>query len=232
MRCGEKHTRVTGKFVLTGSAITFCTPDRRLSSSSSRQPTTDRCLRSHPRHAGIRGAPPQRPSIRRRGFPAFTFRPIPAHRLGAAGKRSIRALSLTPLLWANRSAAPMNLRHHNRLPQDPQSVRAAHRRFRALKHMAADLLLEVESATSAAHRTAAQFRHRPRGPGRAVALARLNACRAYHATAMAAIQMQRRRLSRGVLCSPVPDEPRTGRQLFGSSRGSPRALPWPRRAPE
>lgn len=91
--------------------------------------------------------------------------------------------------------------------------------FQALKHMAADLLFEVESATSAARHAAAQLDADSDHAAGAVALAGFACAEAYHTTAMQAIQ-----LHGGI--GFTWEHPahlflrraRTGRQLFGNSR--------------
>ncbi|PRC45526.1 acyl-CoA dehydrogenase, partial [Mycobacterium sp. ITM-2017-0098] len=64
--------------------------------------------------------------------------------------------------------------------------------FQALKHMAADLLLEVESATSAAQNAAAQIAatdNTPEARDGAVALAGFACAEAFATTTMTAVQM-------------------------------------------
>jgi alkylation response protein AidB-like acyl-CoA dehydrogenase len=61
--------------------------------------------------------------------------------------------------------------------------------FQALKHMAADLLLEVENATSAAQYAAAEQAGGSENAGGAVALAGFACAEAYETVAMNAIQM-------------------------------------------
>ena len=152
----------------------------------------------------------------------FTFDRSPAHRLGAAGWEAVdRALSLTTIALAGEQVGGTRRIFDTTI--DYLKTRIQFGRpigsFQALKHMAADLLLEVESATSAAHHAAAQFDIDPAGAQGAVALAGFACAEAYHATAMQAIQMHG-----GVAFTWEHSahlflrRARTGRQLFGSSR--------------
>lgn len=61
--------------------------------------------------------------------------------------------------------------------------------FQALKHMAADLLIDVENATSAARHAAAEKADGSETAGGAVALAGFACAEAYHTVALDAIQM-------------------------------------------
>jgi alkylation response protein AidB-like acyl-CoA dehydrogenase len=90
--------------------------------------------------------------------------------------------------------------------------------FQALKHYAADLLLDVESATSAARHAAAEHAAGSADAGGAVALAAFTCADAFHTTAMYAIQMHG-----GIAFTwehPAHlylRRARSGRQLFGGS---------------
>lgn len=61
--------------------------------------------------------------------------------------------------------------------------------FQSLKHMAADLLIEVENATSAARHAAAEHADRSENAPGAIALAGFACAEAYHTIALQAIQM-------------------------------------------
>lgn len=152
----------------------------------------------------------------------FTFNQSPARRLGGAGWNSVdRALSLTTIALAGeqvggaRRIFDVTVEYLKTRIQFGRPIGS----FQSLKHMAADLLLEVESATSAAPYAAAQFDIDAPGADGAVALAGFACAEAYHTTAMQAIQMHG-----GIAFTwehPAHlflRRARTGRQLFGSSR--------------
>lgn len=120
----------------------------------------------------------------------FTFDGVPAHRLGTAGWDAVqRALDLAVIALAGEQAG--GARRIFEITVDYLKTRIQFGRpigsFQALKHMAADLLLEVESATSAAQHAAARFGTDDAEV--AVALAGFTCAQAYHTTAMQAIQM-------------------------------------------
>ncbi len=148
----------------------------------------------------------------------FTFDGVPARRIGTAGWDAVQhALDLAVIALAGEQAG--GARRIFEMTVDYLKTRIQFGRpigsFQALKHMAADLLLEVESATSAAQHAAARFGSEDAEA--AVALAGFTCAQAYHTTAMQAIQMHggigftwehpaHRYLRRA----------RTGMQLFGS----------------
>ncbi|OKH78568.1 acyl-CoA dehydrogenase [Mycobacterium sp. ST-F2] len=152
----------------------------------------------------------------------YTFEQTPARRIGTTGWAAVeQALSLTVIALAGEQVG--GTRRLFDLTVEYLKTRIQFGRpigsFQALKHMAADLLLEVESATSAAQHAAAQFDADPAGADGAVALAGFACAEAYHTTAMQAIQMH------GGIgftwehpAHMFLRRARTGRQLFGSSR--------------
>jgi len=152
----------------------------------------------------------------------FTFSQSPARRLGVAGWAAVdHALALATIALAGEQVG--GTRHIFDITVEYLKTRIQFGRpigsFQALKHMAADLLLEVESATSAAQYAAAQFDVNPDDADGAVALAGFACAEAYHTTAMQAIQMHG-----GIAFTwehPAHlflRRARTGRQLFGNSR--------------
>lgn len=121
----------------------------------------------------------------------YTFTATPARRIGTAGWDAVQqALDLTVIAQAGEQAG--GTRRIFDITVDYLKTRIQFGRpigsFQALKHMAADLLLRVESATSAAQHAAAQFED-PHARGGAVALAGFACAEAYVETAMQAIQM-------------------------------------------
>lgn len=152
----------------------------------------------------------------------LTFSRTPARQVGVAGWAAVEhALSLAVIALAGEQAG--GTRRIFDCTVDYLKSRIQFGRpigsFQALKHMAADLLLEVESSTSAAQNAAAQFDADPASSRGAVALAGFACAETYHATAMQAIQMHG-----GIAFTwehPAHlflRRARTGRQLFGSSR--------------
>lgn len=152
----------------------------------------------------------------------FSFDQAPARRMGLADWVAVEhALSLAVIALAGEQAG--GTRRIFDITVDYLKTRIQFGRpigsFQALKHMAADLLLEVESSTSAAQHAATQFDADPATAGGAIALAGFACAEAYHATAMQAIQMHG-----GIAFTwehPAHlflRRARTGRQLFGSSR--------------
>ena len=152
----------------------------------------------------------------------LTFDRVPARRTGRAGWAAVEnALSLTVIALAGEQVGGTRRIFDNTV--DYLKTRIQFGRpigsFQALKHMAADLLLEVESSTSAAQHAAAQFDADAADAAGAIALAGFACAEAYHTTAMQAIQMHG-----GI--GFTWEHPahlflrraRTGRQLFGSSR--------------
>ncbi|HKO34745.1 MAG TPA: acyl-CoA dehydrogenase family protein [Candidatus Limnocylindria bacterium] len=122
---------------------------------------------------------------------SYTFADTPARRLGTAGWEAVQqALDLAVVALAGEQAG--GTRRIFDITVDYLKTRFQFGRaigsFQALKHMAADLLLEVESATSAAQNAAAQFEDAQASAG-AVALAGFACAEAYVKTTMAAVQM-------------------------------------------
>ncbi|MCF6385395.1 acyl-CoA/acyl-ACP dehydrogenase [Mycobacterium sp. MBM] len=122
---------------------------------------------------------------------SYEFDSTPARRIGTAGWDAVgQALDLAVIALAGEQAG--GARRIFDLTVDYLKTRIQFGRpigsFQALKHMAADLLLRVESATSAAQHAAAQFESAENHDG-AVALAGFACAEAYVDTAMAAIQM-------------------------------------------
>ncbi|MDR3660073.1 MAG: acyl-CoA/acyl-ACP dehydrogenase [Mycobacterium sp.] len=152
----------------------------------------------------------------------FTFNQAPARRVGTAGWAAVEhALSLTTIALAGEQVGGTRRIFDTTVEYLKTRIQFGRPigSFQALKHMAADLLLEVESATSAARYAAAQFDSDLDAADGAVALAGFACAEAYHTTAMQAIQMHG-----GI--GFTWEHPahlflrraRTGRQLFGSSR--------------
>lgn len=129
---------------------------------------------------------------------AYAFDGTPAQRLGTAGWDAVQdALDLAVIALAGEQAGGARRildRTVEYLKTRIQFGRPIGS-FQALKHFAADLLLEVESATSAAQYAAAQYaadQHAgagPRSAAGAVALAGFTCAEAFETTAMHAIQM-------------------------------------------
>lgn len=122
---------------------------------------------------------------------SYTFTATPAQRIGSAGWDAVQqALDLTVIALAGEQAG--GARRIFDITVDYLKTRIQFGRpigsFQALKHVAADLLLKVESATSAAQHAAAQYED-PETRGGAVALAGFACAEAYVDTAMQAIQM-------------------------------------------
>jgi len=161
---------------------------------------------------------------------AYAFDATPARRLGTAGWAAIQdALDLTVVALAGEQAG--GARRILDITVEYLKTRVQFGRFigsfQALKHFAADLLLEVESATSAAQHAAAQYAaaydqavggDASKAAG-AVALAGFACAEAFETTALHAIQMHG-----GI--GFTWEHPahlflrraRSGAQLFGSSR--------------
>ncbi len=152
----------------------------------------------------------------------YIFGQTPARRVGTGGWAAVEhALSLTVIALAGEQVG--GARRLFDITVEYLKTRIQFGRpigsFQAIKHMAADLLLEVESATSAAQYAAAQFEADPFDADGPVALAGFACAEAYHTTAMQSIQMHG-----GI--GFTWEHPahlflrraRTGRQLFGSSR--------------
>lgn len=122
----------------------------------------------------------------------FTFTDTPARRLGTAGWDAVgQALDLAVIALAGEQCG--GARRIFEITVEYLKTRIQFSRpigsFQALKHMAADLLLKVESATSAAQNAAAQRAEDPAAADGAVALAGFACAEAYLDVAAAAIQM-------------------------------------------
>jgi alkylation response protein AidB-like acyl-CoA dehydrogenase len=122
----------------------------------------------------------------------FTFDNTPARRLGGAGWEAVEHaldLAVTALageqVGGTRRIFDITVEYLKTRIQFGRPIGS----FQALKHMAADLLLEVESATSAAQRAVAEMAADPEKASGAVALAGFTCAEAYQTTAMQAVQM-------------------------------------------
>ncbi|MCG3752925.1 MULTISPECIES: acyl-CoA dehydrogenase family protein [Amycolatopsis] len=146
----------------------------------------------------------------------FTFADTPARRIGTAGWEAVqKALDVSVIALAGEQAG--GARQIFETTVDYLKTRVQFGRaigsFQAMKHLAADRLLDVESATSAARHAAADG-----SPG-AIALAGFACAEAYETVALSAIQMHG-----GV--GFTWEHPahlylrraRSGAQLFGGSR--------------
>ena len=126
---------------------------------------------------------------------ACAFDRTPARRLGTAGWDAVQAaLDLAVIALAGEQAG--GARRILDITVEYLKTRIQFGRpigsFQALKHFAADLLLEVESATSAAQHAAAEHAAADGVPGAAagaVALAGFTCAEAFETTALYAIQM-------------------------------------------
>lgn len=122
----------------------------------------------------------------------YTFDATPARRIGTAGWEAVQeALDLASIALAGEQVG--GARRIFDITVDYLKTRIQFGRpigsFQALKHMAADLLLQVESATSAAQHAAAEQACGSEKASGAIALAGFVCADAYHTTAMSAIQM-------------------------------------------
>lgn len=122
----------------------------------------------------------------------YTFDATPARRIGAAGWDAVQhALDLALVALAGEQVG--GARRIFDITVDYLKTRIQFGRpigsFQALKHMAADLLVQVESATSAAQHAAAELATGSEKSSGAIALAGFACAEAYHTTAMSAIQM-------------------------------------------
>ncbi|WP_275294805.1 acyl-CoA dehydrogenase family protein [Amycolatopsis sp. La24] len=116
----------------------------------------------------------------------FTFADTPARRIGTAGWEAVqKALDVSVIALAGEQAG--GARKIFETTVDYLNTRVQFGRaigsFQAMKHLAADRLLDVESATSAARHAAADG-----SPG-AIALAGFACAEAYETVALSAIQM-------------------------------------------
>lgn len=151
----------------------------------------------------------------------YTFDATPARRLGTAGWDAVqRALDLGLVALAGEQVG--GTRRIFDITVDYLKTRIQFGRpigsFQALKHMAADLLVQVESATSAAQHAAAELAAGSEKASGAIGLAGFSCAEAYHTTALSAIQMHG-----GIAFTwehPAHlflRRARTGLQLFGGS---------------
>jgi alkylation response protein AidB-like acyl-CoA dehydrogenase len=153
---------------------------------------------------------------------AFSFDGTPGRRLGGAGWDAVQeALDLTVIALAGEQAGgarrifEITVEYLKNRVQFGRPIGS----FQALKHLAADLLLQVESAASAAEHAAARKEAGGGGAGGAVALAGFACAEAYEETARQAIQMHG-----GIAFTwehPAHlflRRARSGARLFGSSR--------------
>ncbi len=122
----------------------------------------------------------------------FTFANTPARRLGTAGWEAVQtALDYAVIASAgeqvggSRRIFDMTVEYLKTRVQFGRQIGS----FQALKHMAADLLLDVENATSAAQHAAAEKAAESEASDGAVALAGFACAEAYESIAMNAIQM-------------------------------------------
>lgn len=122
----------------------------------------------------------------------FTFANTPARRLGTAGWDAVQvALDYAVIASAGeqvggaRKIFDMTVEYLKTRVQFGRQIGS----FQALKHMAADLLLEVENATSAAQHAAAEKASNSETSDGATALAGFACAEAYETVAMNAIQM-------------------------------------------
>ncbi|MFV9635205.1 acyl-CoA dehydrogenase family protein [Mycobacterium neumannii] len=122
----------------------------------------------------------------------FTFAATPARRLGTAGWDAVQE-ALDHAVIASAGEQVGGSRRLFDITVDYLKTRVQFGRqigsFQALKHMAADLLIEVENATSAAQHAAAEKAARSETSDGAVALAGFACAEAYETVAMNAIQM-------------------------------------------
>jgi len=120
------------------------------------------------------------------------FSRTPAHRIGAAGWPAVES-ALRVALVALGGEQVGGARRIFEMTLEYAKVRVQFGRaiggFQAIKHMAADLLLEVESATSAARDAAQQLAEGSKTAGEAVSLAAFVCADAFSNVAATAIQM-------------------------------------------
>lgn len=129
------------------------------------------------------------PSVR---LSIVTFADTPARRLGTADWDAVQqALNLATIALAGEQCG--GTRRIFEITIEYLKTRIQFGRpigsFQALKHMAADLLLQVESSTSAAQNAAARWDDDPNTAAGAIALAGFACAEAYRDTTAAAIQM-------------------------------------------
>lgn len=122
----------------------------------------------------------------------LTLTSTPARRLGTAGWAAVSdALALAVIASAGEQVG--GARHIFDMTVSYLKTRIQFGRqigsFQALKHMAADLLIDVENATSAARHAAAEHTDASEIADGAIALAGFTCAEAYHTVALHAIQM-------------------------------------------
>ncbi|MEH3138737.1 MAG: acyl-CoA/acyl-ACP dehydrogenase [Mycobacterium kyogaense] len=122
----------------------------------------------------------------------ITLAGTPARRLGTAGWDAVStALDLAVIASAGEQVG--GARRVFDMTVDYLKTRIQFGRqigsFQALKHMAADLLIEVENATSAARHAAAEHAESGENASGAIALAGFTCAEAFHTVALDAIQM-------------------------------------------
>ena len=122
----------------------------------------------------------------------YTFTDTPARRLGTAGWEAVHeALDYATIASAGEQVG--GARRIFDMTVDYLKTRVQFGRqigsFQALKHMAADLLLDLENATSAAQHAAAEKAAGHHTAGGAIALAGFACAEAYETIAMNAVQM-------------------------------------------
>ncbi|QZY43991.1 acyl-CoA dehydrogenase family protein [Mycolicibacterium austroafricanum] len=122
----------------------------------------------------------------------FSFAGTPARRLGTAGWDAVKE-ALDHAVIASAGEQVGGARRIFDMTVDYLKTRIQFGRqigsFQALKHMAADLLIEVENATSAAQHAASEKAGNSENADGAVALAGFACAEAYETIAMNAIQM-------------------------------------------
>jgi alkylation response protein AidB-like acyl-CoA dehydrogenase len=150
---------------------------------------------------GVFEVAPDAPGLKTMPLPTFdrtlrlarlTFDKVPAHRLDAAGWSTVeRTLQLGLVALAGEQAG--GARRVLKMTTEYAKVRYQFGRaigsFQAIKHMAANLLLETESAISAARAAAAALARTANDADELVALAAFTCADAYDRVAADAIQM-------------------------------------------
>ena len=122
----------------------------------------------------------------------LTFAETPAHRIGTGGWEPVQAsldLALVALAGEQAGGARRMLDMTVDYAKTRHQFGRAIGSFQAIKHMAADLLLETESAISAARHAAEQLAGGSNDPGAAVSLAAFACADAYCTVTAQAIQM-------------------------------------------
>ncbi|MCV7152559.1 acyl-CoA dehydrogenase family protein [Mycolicibacterium pyrenivorans] len=122
----------------------------------------------------------------------FAFDGAPARRIGTRGWDAVaEALDLAVIALAGEQVGGSRRMFETTVEYLKTRVQfgRAIGSFQALKHMAADLLIELESATSAAQHAAAEHAEDGENASGAIALAGFACAEAYQTITMAAIQM-------------------------------------------